>query len=260
MNTVVFDIETIPDTKSGAKFLELSGLPDKDIADAMFKLRREETGGEFLPHYCHRIAAISVVARTPQKFSVYSLGDEDSSEHDILQHFFQGIDKLTPALVSWNGSGFDCPVLHYRALYHGICAPSYWETGNENQQFRWNNYLNRYHDRHLDLMDVLAGYTGRANAPLDKIATMLGFPGKMGMSGAKVWDYYQAGDIAAIRNYCETDVLNTYLVYLRFQVMRGKLLNHELEKEYEIMQDFLRTADKPHFNEFLTAWNENNDA
>src|SRR5690606_28573625 len=126
--------------------------------------------------------------------------------------------------------------------------------GSEDQSFRWNNYLNRYHERHLDLMDVLAGYSGRANAPLDKIASLLGFPGKMGMSGDKVWSYYQAGKISDIRNYCETDVLNTYLVYLRFQQLRGKLFAEQLSAEYNLIHNSLAATGKPHLNEFLSAW------
>ena len=79
------------------------------------------------------------------------------------------------------------PVLHYRALLHKVAAPTYWETGDNQQNFRWNNYLSRFHYRHMDLMDLIAGYQNRAFAPLDDIASMLGFPGKMGMSGDKVW-------------------------------------------------------------------------
>jgi predicted PolB exonuclease-like 3'-5' exonuclease len=112
-------------------------------------------------------------------------------------------------LVSWNGGGFDLPVLHYRALKHGIQAERYWNIHN----FRYDNYLNRFHERHTDLMDVLAAYQPRAYASLDDIATMLGFPGKLGMSGDKVWQtYLQEGGIQKIRDYCETDVLNTYLM------------------------------------------------
>ena len=105
-------------------------------------------------------------------------------------------------------------------------------------------------------MDVLAGYQARANAPLDEIATMLGFPGKMGMSGAKVWDEYQAGNITGIRNYCETDVLNSYLVYLRFELIRGHLSHKEYEQELGRLRDTLHGEDKPHFKEFLAAWGD----
>jgi len=105
-------------------------------------------------------------------------------------------------------------------------------------------------------MDVLAGYEGRAVAPLDQIATMLGFPGKMGMSGDKVWDQYLAGNVEAIRNYCETDVLNTYLVYQRFDLMRGQLTPAGYESECQRVRDMLTQENKPHLTEFLQAWQQ----
>ncbi len=157
-------------------------------------------------------------------------------------------------LVSWNGGGFDLPVLHYRSLLHGISAPRYWETGNDDQSFRWNNYISRYHERHTDLMDIISGYQPRAFAPLDEVATMCGFPGKMGMSGDKVFETYMNGDIEAIRNYCETDVLNTYLVFLRYELMRGRLNEGSYKYECERLQDLLKSENKAHLNEFLQNW------
>jgi len=105
-------------------------------------------------------------------------------------------------------------------------------------------------------MDVLAGFQPRANAKLDAIAVMLGFPGKMGLGGDKVWDYYIDGKLDQIRDYCETDVLNTYLVYLRFQHMRGQLDDTELESEMNRLRDLLGGAEEPHLQQFLTAWGE----
>jgi hypothetical protein len=256
MNVLVFDIETVPDVASGRRLHGLDGLDDHDVANVMFHKRRQETGNDFLRLHLQRVVAISVVLRSRDDIKVWSLGEEQADEKEIVQRFFDGLDRFTPTLVSWNGGGFDLPVLHYRALLHGISAPRYWETGDEDQSFRWNNYISRYHNRHTDLMDVLAGYQPRANAPLDEIATMLGFPGKMGMSGDKVWDAYQAGDIAGIRNYCETDVLNTFLVYLRFELMRGRLTAGEYDAECQRVRDYLGKENKPHFSEFLANWQE----
>ncbi len=173
---------------------------------------------------------------------------------ELVRRFFDGIDKFAPTLVSWNGGGFDLPVLHYRALLHGVQAPRYWDTGGEDRDFKWNNYLSRYHERHTDLMDVLAAYQPRATARLDEVASMLGFPGKMGMSGAKVWDAFLAGDIEGIRNYCETDVLNTYLVYLRFELIRGHLTPQAYDKELKLLRDTLVQEDKAHLQEFVDNW------
>jgi len=255
MNVLVFDIETIPDVATGRRLHGLDGLSDEDSAKAMFHLRRQETGGsDFLKLHMHRIVAISAVLRSRDGLKVWSLGDSGADEKEIVQRFFDGIDKFTPTLVSWNGGGFDLPVLHYRALLHGIAAPRYWDNGDDDREFKWNNYLSRYHARHTDLMDVLSAYQPRAVAPLDEVASMLGFPGKMGMSGAKVWDVYLDGGIEDIRNYCETDVLNTYLVFLRFELMRGKLSQDEYAAECQQLREYLQAENKAHLNEFLVAW------
>lgn len=252
MTVLVFDIETIPDVATGRALHGLDGLNDADTAQALFALQRAKNGSDFLPHYLQQIVAISLVLSDGEHLRVWSLGEEDSSEKELITRFFAGLDKYTPTLVSWNGSGFDLPVLHYRALLHGVCAPAYWETGEKNQAFRWNNYLSRYHYRHLDLMDVLACYQNRAFAPLDDIAVMLGFPGKMGMSGNKVWDSYLAGEHKAIRDYCETDVLNTYGVYLRFERMRGILTAAEYEKAITQLKTLLaHETQRAHLQEFL---------
>lgn len=257
MNVLVFDIETIPDVEGGRRLYDLDGLSDKEVADVMHHMRRQETGdSDFLRLHLQRVVAISAVFRSAEQLKVWSLGELDASEQEIIQRFFDGLDKYVPTLVSWNGGGFDLPVLHYRALRHGVSAPRYWDVGELDREFKWSNYLGRFHWRHIDLMDVLAGYQPRANAPLDQIASLLGFPGKMGMSGAKVWDHFLAGDLAGIRNYCETDVLNTYLVYLRFELMRGHLGREAYQRECELLRSTLAADPRPHLQEFLAAWRE----
>ncbi|MGM0475800.1 MAG: 3'-5' exonuclease [Pseudomonadota bacterium] len=259
MNVLTFDIETVPDIAGGRRLLELEpGLGDDEVAELMFARRREATGdSDFLRHHLHRIVAISVVLRQgAEEFRVWSLGEPEAEEGELIQRFFQGIERFAPTLVSWNGGGFDLPVLHYRALLHGIQAPRYWDTGEQDSNHRFNNYLSRFHWRHTDLMDVLAGYQPRASAPLDEIASLMGFPGKMGMSGDKVWPTFRDGDIGAIRDYCETDVLNTYLVYLGFQHFRGHLDDDGLRREQALVRDRLAADGRPHIRSFLDAWRE----
>jgi len=139
-------------------------------------------------------------------------------------------------------------------MINKIQAPRYWDMGEDDKEFKWNNYISRYHMRHLDLMDVLAMFNARANAPLDEIAQLCGFPGKLGMDGSKVWGAHQAGEIEAIRNYCETDVANTYLVFLRFQLMRGHLSPKEYAAEIRLVRETLQEYSGAHWQEFLTAW------
>jgi 3'-5' exonuclease len=256
MSVFAFDIETIPDVEFGRRLYRLDDLTDKQVGYVMQAKRREAVGNEFLALEQHRIVAISVALRARDQFKVWSLGDASSSEAELIQRFYDGIDKYSPDLVSWNGGGFDLPVLHYRALRHGIAAPRYWEVGDNDQAFRYNNYLNRFHWRHLDLMDVLSGYQARARASLESISLLLGQPGKLGMSGAHVWDAYLDGQLEHIRNYCETDVINTFLVYLRFEMMRGNLTSDDYASEIAVVRDALAGAQRPHFDEFLAAWKQ----
>lgn len=255
MNVLAFDIETVPDVDSGRRLYHLDGLNDADVARAMFHHRRQQTGGsEFLPLHLHRIVAISVAMASRDGFRVWSLGEPAAAEAELVARFFDGIEKFTPDLVSWNGGGFDLPVLQYRALLHGVPAPRYWETGDGEQAFRWNNYLSRFHWRHLDLMDVMAGFQPRGSAPLDEIAVMLGLPGKLGMHGSRVWDAWLAAEIGAIRDYCETDALNTFLIYLRFELMRGRLGPDGYRQRCQQIRAALAADGRPHLQEFSAAW------
>ena len=257
MNVLVFDLETVPDVHTGRRLYALEGLSDKHVAEIMFRRSFDQSGSEFLRHHLHQIVAIAAVLRTGEKFRVWSLGEPGSDEKELIKRFFDGIERYTPTLVSWNGGGFDLPVLHCRSMLHGVSAPRYWETGDDDGNFRFNNYLVRYHQRHTDLMDVLSGYQPRASVKLQEMATLLGFPGKLGMDGSKVWDAYQTGDIESIRSYCETDALNTYLVYLRYQLIRGRLNTASYEAEHKKLRAHLEQGDAKHWGEFLSAWTSN---
>ncbi|MGQ0750077.1 MAG: 3'-5' exonuclease [Betaproteobacteria bacterium] len=256
---LVFDIETVPDV---AGLRKLHGLdetvPDASVADMAFQLRRQTSGSDFLPLHLHRVIVISCALRERDSFRVWSLGGAQQTEGELIQRFFDGVEKYTPQLVSWNGCGFDLPVLHYRGLIHGVKAPRYWDMGDgehrDSRDFKWNNYISRYHTRHLDLMDLLALYQPRSNAPLDALAQLVGLPGKLGMAGSAVWDAFRAGRNEEIRCYCETDVVNTYLMFLRFQRMRGALDDREHAVECDLVRETLGRSAEPHWTEFLDKW------
>lgn len=254
MNLFVFDIETVPDVDAGRRLYDLDGLQDGEVAEIMFHKQREASGNDFLRHHLHRVVAISVILRSAERFKLWSLGEPTSPEKELIQRFFDGLERYSPTLVSWNGSGFDLPVLHYRSLLHGVVANRYWETGEDDSSFRWNNYLSRFHQRHTDLMDVLSGYQPRASVSLQDMALLLGLPGKLGMHGSLVWEQYLGGDLARIRNYCETDVLNTFLVYLRFELIRGHLSKEAFDRECARLRAALEEDGRPHVAEFLCAW------
>ena len=261
---LVFDIETIPDVVGLRRLHGLPDeLPDAEVAELAFQQRRAYNGSDFLPLHLQRVVAISCVLRTANAFKVWSLAEPMLGESEIIQRFFDGVEKFTPQIVSWNGGGFDLPVLHYRGLIHGVVASRYWDLGDrdyaDSRDFKWNNYISRYHTRHLDLMDFLAMYQPRASAPLDDLAKLIGFPGKLGMDGSKVWEAWQEGKAAEISDYCETDVVNTYLVLARFRLQRGELSLAEYEAEIAFVRTELASLaqqGKVHWNEYLNAWDE----
>ncbi len=260
---LVFDIETLPDVAGWRKLHPVSpDLTDEQVHAQWTAERAEQGKSDFMPLYLQRILVISCVFRNAEGLRVHSFVDRDGqSEGRIVQTFFNTIEKHEPQLVSWNGSGFDLPVLHYRGLQHGVVADKYWDMGEggnaSDREYKWNNYISRYHLRHLDLMDLLAKYTPKNNAPMDAMAKLCGFPGKLGMDGSQVHAQFLAGQTEDIRRYCETDVMNTYLLYCRFQKMRGGLTEAEYEQEISFVKDSVGAlaGQEPHWQEYLQAWN-----
>jgi len=255
---LVFDIESIPDI---AGLRALRGTPaeatDEQVYAAWLAERQAKGLSDFMPLHLQRVLCISVVFRNSEGLRIHSFVDrDDQSEGKVVQTFFHAVEKHMPQLVSWNGSGFDLPVMHYRGLRHGVEASKYWDMGEDDREFKWNNYISRYHMRHLDLMDLLAMYSPKNNAPLDAMAKLCGFPGKLGMDGSQVYAQYLAGQTEDIRRYCETDVMNTYLVYCRFQKMRGGLTEAEYEQEMALVKDALGqlAPTESHWDEYLKAW------
>ena len=256
---LVFDIESIPDIE-GLRVLR--GVPadhtDEQVHADWLAERQAKGQSDFMPLHLQRVLVISCVFRNAEGLRIHSFVDRDGqSEGKVVQTFFHAIEKHAPQLVSWNGGGFDLPVLHYRGLRHGVEASKYWDLGEDDREFKWNNYISRYHMRHLDLMDLLAMYSPKNNAPLDAMAKLCGFPGKLGMDGSQVYAQYMAGQTEDVRRYCETDVMNTYLLYCRFQKMRGGLTEAEYDQEIRFVKENVSAlaAQEPHWQEYLQAWN-----
>jgi 3'-5' exonuclease len=256
--TLVFDIETVPDLVGLRRLHRLpAGLADADVLAWAAQERRAATGGDFMPLHLHRVVAIACALREGNALRVWSLGEASDPEPELIRRFYDGIDRYTPQLVSWNGGGFDLPVLNYRALIHGVTAAKFWDWGDDDRDFKFNSYLGRYHTRHLDLMDVLAMYQPRGFAGLDAMARLAGFPGKLGLDGAEVHAAYLAGRHDEIRRYCETDVMNTYLLYLRFQQLRGTLSPGQYAAEVSLAREKIAATGLAHWQEFIAAWDAN---
>ena len=253
--TLAFDIETVPDVAGIRRISDLpANLEDAGVLEWFAQKRRAIAGNDFAPLHLQRVVAIACALHTGNDLRVWSIGEPDDPEVELIRRFFDGIERFTPQLVSWNGGGFDLPVLQQRALILGVQAAKYWDWGDGDRDFRFNSYLGRYHTRHIDLMDVLASYQPRANAPLDAMARLCGFPGKLGMSGAEVAAAVARGELREVRSYCETDVVNTLLLYQRFRLMRGELTAQTYAGEIALIRDKLAASDAAHWKEFVAAW------
>ena len=263
-NLFVFDIETIPDTDAVPN---LTGFDDPDIEARRAEIERyhlDITDGRnaFPRQPFHKVVAISFLEADIEYMGsggeAYVLrelrtgGEASFDEEMLLKGFFQHFERQRPRLVSFNGRGFDLPVLKYRAMAHGISAPWLYSAGD-----KWNSYQSRYSaDWHCDLLEVLSDFGASSRGKLNEICAVLGFPGKFGVDGSKVATMFDAGKVQEIRDYCETDVLNTYLVYLRLMQHKGTLstdnYNHALADIIALIE--AEGEARPHLAEFLEAW------
>ena len=247
---LVLDIETVPDAEMGRGLYGLNDLDEGEVMRAMLHHYQQRTGLEFLPPIQHKVVAIGVVLRNDEGVRPLVLGDEDAKESELIMRFFRGLGHYVPDLITWNGAAFDLPVLNFRALRHEIQAKIYWETGLNDRAFRFNNYLSRFHWRHTDLMDALSGFQGRGRPSLREACALLGLPGKNLMEGSSVMDAYLEGRIGDIRRYCLEDALNTYLVSIHFDYLRGNLSQDSLDDEYGLLIDALKASGEQHLAEF----------
>jgi predicted PolB exonuclease-like 3'-5' exonuclease len=271
-NLFVFDIETVPDLDAGRRLLDLPDAPEAEVDEALTAYHLEVTEGRnaFLRQPFWRVVAISYLQGTVERAEgaqaeapgqvrytltrLASGGDAKSSERELIEGFFGYIEQASPRLVSYNGRSFDLPVLKYRAMLHGLSAPRFFDTSN-----KWENYTQRYADAwHTDLLEALSDYGASARVRLDEVCRVLGLPGKLETTAEDVAGLYAAGDVASIRNYCETDVVNTYLLFLRYELLRGTIspaIHEACTGEVASYLDSER-AERPHLGAYLDAWRE----
>lgn len=268
---LIFDIETVPDTDAANNLLDSQYNSYDEKVKALKEYHLHITNGknEFLRQLFHKVIAISsvIIQRIPNggfeedtyKFiKVGTFGNEDSSEEELINHFFSYIEEHTPMLVSFNGRTFDLPVLRYRAMKYHIQCPVFYTFGDSN--FKKGGYTNRYNNNlHLDLLDALSDFGSSARIKLNEICSILNIPGKLGMDGSKVEENFLNGEIEKIRNYCETDVLNTWFVYLKYILNHGKIDIQNYLKLKEQTLDFLFKQNKNHLKEFYEAYKQLND-
>jgi 3'-5' exonuclease len=214
-NVIVWDIETVPDIKGFAAANGHDGKSDDEIRAAM--------GDKFPKHIYHSIICIGALVshREASHWAVDALGAPhvgERSEKALISSFVDRIAELSPQLVTFNGSSFDLPVLRYRAMVHGVAAPG----------LASRPYFNRYTEDAVDLCDVLSSFSFQGKATLHELCRVMGLPGKPGgMSGGEVEKYYRDGHIREIAEYCESDIVNTYRLWLPYELFRGRLTDAE---------------------------------
>jgi predicted PolB exonuclease-like 3'-5' exonuclease len=243
---LVFDVETVIDVPAASAFL---ALPDGDNASVRAALRdhqADKTGGrsDFPKPPFHQVIAISVLCgRTDgppkdQRIQLQTLTSRSADaegEGDLLRWFFGGFEQLRPQLVSFNGRGFDLPVLKYRAMRNFVSVPLLHDKSN-----KWENYAVRYASNwHCDLLEVLSDYGASPRVTLDEICTVLGMPGKVGIDGSQVEQMYDEGRLSEVAGYCETDVLNTYLLFLRWQHHQGRLTSDGYNAAISALRNYI---------------------
>ena len=233
---IVWDIETIPDLRGFAAAKGLVGKREDEV--------RAEMGEKFPKLIYHSIVCIGalVAERREEHWEVSAVGAPnigERSENGIISAFVNRIADLSPQLVTFNGSSFDLPVLRYRAMVCGVAAPG----------LSLRPYFNRYTEDAIDLCDVLSSFSPQNKASLHELCRVMGIPGKPdGIGGADVERYCREGRIAEVAAYCETDVVNTYRVWLRYELFRGRLSENGLRASEASLSDYIqpRSRTKPH--------------
>jgi 3'-5' exonuclease len=240
-HVIVWDLETIPDLSGFAAASQLDGKTENEI--------RESMGDKFPKLIFHRIACIGalIASRSADCWQIDAVGAPhlgERSEKELIQAFVDRIDQLRPRLVTFNGSSFDLPVLRYRAMVNCVSAPGLTKR----------NYFNRYTDDAIDLCDLLAAFDRGSKVSLHDLARVLGLPGKPdGIDGSQVDTFCRAGRFKEVADYCETDVVNTYRIWLRHELFKGALTPAGYEKsEANIASHIAVRGDKkPHLQDLI---------
>src|SRR5215475_12555836 len=203
-SAIVWDLETVPDLPAAARMLGLGDAPREEVRAAL--------GPGFPKHPLHKIACIRalIATRQPEGWRVDALGAPHMGERPeakLISDFIEKIGRLRPQLITFNGHSFDLPVLRYRAMVNRISAAG----------LHVRPYFHRYAEDAVDLCDALASYGPAAKVKLDELSKILGFVGKPeGVDGSRVEGMILDGRIEEVSEYCESDVLNTYQVWLSY--------------------------------------------
>jgi predicted PolB exonuclease-like 3'-5' exonuclease len=216
-SVIVWDLETVPDLAAAARMLDLGDASEADV--------REALGSGFPKHPLHKIVCIGalIACRQAEGWRIDALGAPhigECTEAELISAFVERVGQLRPQLITFNGHRFDLPVLRYRAMVNRVSAAG----------LQVRPYFHRFSDDALDLCDALGSFSPGARVKLDEISKILGLPGKPeGVDGSRVQEMVLAGQIEEVARYCETDVLNSFRVWLVYELFRGSITVKQLE-------------------------------
>jgi predicted PolB exonuclease-like 3'-5' exonuclease len=220
----IFDCETIPDVELIKSQFHLEG-DDLEVSLKALELQEEKSGSSFLPIPFHKLISIcAVITDDYGRFERVSCID-GKDEKELIENFLNFINSKNPKLVSFNGRVFDMPMLLVRAMKYSLSVPAYFEVENRAlNKSKWDNYRYRYSDRfHVDLMDHIGEFGAVRGLKLDLLCSMMGIPGKYDVSGEQVLELYYKDELQKINEYCQSDVLNTYWLYLKYELLKGNI-------------------------------------
>jgi predicted PolB exonuclease-like 3'-5' exonuclease len=253
---LILDTESIPDGRLLAriKYPDDSLTPEAAIERAQAEARAQSaTGSDFLPVSFHLPIGLCVI-RVAADYSLLAVTSLDAPQYrprEIVTAFWQGLKRYKAKLVTFNGRGFDLPLLELGAFRYGCSNRDYFSS-------RANRYGNNGQGN-IDLCDWLNNFGAcRLTGGLDLFSKILGKPGKMSLSGDQVYSYYLAGRLQEINDYCMFDTLDTYFVFLRSRVMTGDL---NLEQEFDLVQKakqwlIARVPEMPALQQYLDNWGD----
>jgi predicted PolB exonuclease-like 3'-5' exonuclease len=233
-SVIVWDLETVPDLAAAARMLDLADAADADVRQAL--------GSGFPKHPLHKIVCIGALigSRQPEGWRIDVLGAPhigERTEAELISAFVEWVGHLRPQLITFNGHRFDLPVLRYRAMVNRVSAAG----------LQVRPYFHRFSDDALDLCDALGSFS--PGTRVDEISKILGLTGKPeGLDGSRVEGMVLAGQIEEVARYCESDVLNTYRVWLVYELFRGSVTVKELDWSEAQVRDFVanRKSSNPH--------------
>jgi len=257
---LVFDTESVADAQLVAKLRYAGeGLSPGDAVRRYRDELMEKYESDFVP-YSFQVPISVVVGKVAGNFileDVVVLDEPQFRPHVITEHFWRGWEKYRrPTLVSFNGRGFDLPLLELAAFRFGISVPGWFQGAGKSFDQPRNRFNNT---SHIDLCELLTNFGAtRFTGGLNLAANVLGKPGKMDIQGDMVQDMYDAGRLAEINDYCRCDVLDTYFVFLRTRVLCGQL---NLEAEQQLIAQTKQWLEgkaegSPAFRMYLEHWGD----